>query len=147
MKEKIISHEVAKLAKEKGFFVVCKNFYGRQFPQTSFDNIFDDMNSFGGDFSCHAPTQSLLQKWLREKHDIHVEVSAFTNNARGIEKLMYEVWVSNKENSYTGNLKNAVERLNSKNPSLFLHSTYEDALENGLKSALENIKNLNTNAE
>lgn len=58
MKEQLISFETAKLANEKGF----------KFDwQINFD-IFDDS------LFINSPTQSLLQKWLREEKKIHISV-------------------------------------------------------------------------
>ena len=71
MEEQLISFETAKLAKEKGF-TYAYEFYDKE------GNIVD-FGIVGGWTDCHdenyaAPTQSLLQKWLREKHDIHFEI-------------------------------------------------------------------------
>ncbi|MFA5433077.1 MAG: hypothetical protein WC319_09460 [Candidatus Paceibacterota bacterium] len=53
MKEELISFETAKLAKEKGF----------EFEKITVDTHHD---------SIQVCTQSLLQRWLREKHKIDV---------------------------------------------------------------------------
>jgi len=47
MKDQLITLDTAKLAKEKGFNIHCK----------------------------YVPTQSLLQKWIRDKHGYHIEIS------------------------------------------------------------------------
>lgn len=69
MTDQLISLETAKLAKEKGF---------------SWDNgiIEIDKRMFPNlpDKIKRLPTQSLLQKWLREKHDIHIIVKVFWNS-------------------------------------------------------------------
>ena len=68
MKEQIVSFKVAKLAKEKGFDIECD----RSFYTQGHDLIPSLLNSNYkySPFLCIAPTQSLLQKWLREKHKI-----------------------------------------------------------------------------
>ncbi len=72
MEDHLISYTTARLALKKGCDIKCKTFYGRGFTDTEF-SIYDcELKIFGGDFSCYAPTQSLLQQWLREIHGIHI---------------------------------------------------------------------------
>jgi hypothetical protein len=81
MEETKVTFETAKLAKEKGFF--DKNVYGEvRLSQTHYydnsgilHNIREAFDSKDYDLKdcCNAPTQSLLQKWLREVHNIIVE--------------------------------------------------------------------------
>ena len=65
---------------------------------------------------CSAPTQSLLQKWLREKHDIIVEV-----HSQYMPNSTYKYGVKVKHEFYDS------------------FNTYEDALEEGLQQALKLI--------
>jgi len=67
-----------------------------------------------------APTQALLQMWLREVHKIHIRVTFDTLNT-----YTYIVY-----NQHTRNI----------NPNLNTYSTYEQALEAGLVTALNLIK-------
>tara|TARA_R110002050_G_scaffold254661_3_gene393210 strand:+ start:50 stop:505 length:456 start_codon:yes stop_codon:yes gene_type:complete len=89
MKDQIIEFETAKLAKSKGFHVddfsyfyskpASKMFgideHGRSYP---IKNEHKKLYTIGQHASLHyesvfrAVSQSLLQRWLREKHDIHV---------------------------------------------------------------------------
>ena len=106
MKEQLILFETAKLAKEKGFL----------------NSIHYD--GMGGYFT--NTTQSLLQKWLREEHNI-------------------EVWVTPTHLSYINNklYKVEIEYFNGKRIHCFKHDefkTYEEALEKGLQEALKLIK-------
>ena len=85
MEDTIITFETAKLAKEKGFDEKCLFFYtsdSKELKQINLKGISNsDMISF-----CSAPTQSLLAKWLREKHEIDILVQrAFSN---GIKKYI-----------------------------------------------------------
>lgn len=73
MKEQIVSFEIAKLAKEKGFNEKCIFFYGRTFPDLHFNNIFKTDSFSGADFFCYAPTEKQLKNWLIEKHNISEE--------------------------------------------------------------------------
>jgi hypothetical protein len=84
MKEQIISFETAKLAKEKGFNWECS--YTWSEADKGVESAFDltgEMyfsneeieNALANGFTVYmAPTQSLLQKWLREEHDIHITI-------------------------------------------------------------------------
>lgn len=74
--EEISTYEVCKLAKEKGFNWICPHYFRtknkdlfRVFPCEDWSNIEDRIN---------APTQSLLQRWLREEK--RIEVNAFWDN-------------------------------------------------------------------
>ena len=91
MKEQLISFETAKLAKEKGFDIPCLYAYRiwRENIKKTDKNPLQGLNIeyepyMGGSSASIkfyyqskqytlAPTQSLLQKWLREKHNIIVQ--------------------------------------------------------------------------
>jgi hypothetical protein len=81
MEEHLISYEVAKLAKKKGFDIKTKYHYGRVFPQSGFNNLHDESYLGITDFSSYAPTQSLLQKWLRDTHQMHIEIQWYDDNS------------------------------------------------------------------
>ena len=72
MEEQLISLETAKLTKEKGFDEMCDNHYC--YSTSGASSIFMDAlrNSEHSNNELTAPTQSLLQKWLREIHNINV---------------------------------------------------------------------------
>ena len=87
MKEQLINFETAKLAKEKGFNEPTINYWERGidgngwalFTSGSLLTNIEDLTStyfnkkeICGEFS--APTQSLLQRWLREKHNLHIVI-------------------------------------------------------------------------
>lgn len=118
MQEQLVTFETAKLAKEKGFDLKTQSYYGRCFPETEFEIFCDNLDVFGGDFSCYAPTQSLLQKWLREKHSIDIII---TSKVLGYGYLLYKRYPPK----------------NITNHSIF--ETYEQALEAALLEALEII--------
>ena len=81
----------------------------------------DKANGYFETFS--APTQSLLQKWLREEHNIDVE-------ARLVERL-------NTRNYLIKLYKNNTPVISS---IFHFYKTYEEALELGLIEALNLIK-------
>ncbi len=110
MKEQLISFETAKLAKEKGFDETTFKHYGRQ----------GDILSGATAVFYSAPSQSILQKWLREEKKIWIEPTY--NRHRGVEPYYcnYELLFSSATIKTTG-----------------WHDTYEEALEEGLKEALK----------
>ena len=127
MKEELVSFETAKLLKEKGFDEVwCNHIYCIGYNTIPEDNELlecDWRNNVKGQFHLAlAPTQSLAQKWLREKHNIHVEIY---RNASGWG------WILTTTN--TGSTLLEI------NNDIFF-DTYEEALEEGLKEGLNLIK-------
>lgn len=119
--EQICTYEVCQLAKEKGFPLqkVIKQ-DGRAFfyelPQSHPDWANCD--------AWYLPTQSLLQRWLREEKGLHIAV--FPNMANSFE---FDYIVYNKGDKFW-------------NPIYTVHSdfaTYELALEDALKYVLENL--------
>jgi len=67
MKEQLISFETAKLAKDKGYHIFVNYCY----------DINNHINSYSGKETYPlylAPSQSLLQKWLREDHKIDITI-------------------------------------------------------------------------
>lgn len=130
MQEELISFDTAKLAKEKGLIsgLKCTHIYcigynvipenktlvSHGYIRSSVENQFH---------LALAPTQSLLQKWLREKHNINVliEFDSISYGYRLIyvderytDKVVFEMWDS-----------------------------YEEALEIGLQEALKLVPNKN----
>lgn len=71
MKDTIIKFETAKLAKEKGFHESIGangsmyDIKGNIIPLGAQARLIEEI-------FCAAPNQSLLQKWLREEHHIHI---------------------------------------------------------------------------
>lgn len=123
MEDTLISFETAKLAKEKGFNWKTYYYYNLDSKLNDESTILDRVNGmynhkFQGGNS--APTQSFLQKWLREKHKIHVQILPY-NHKYLISLLKY---------GQNGSNPNFDEE----------HSTYEEALEIGLQEALKLIK-------
>lgn len=124
--EEIVTFEVAKLAKEKGFNVPTAEFYNDDgnigcYPRAFNHNEFPD-----GDYA--APTQSLLQRWLREEKGLCISVEAYPTLAI-IGRVCF-AWVIK-----SGSDGHFMES----NDSLQTFSTYELALEDALKYALENL--------
>ena len=142
MEDTRITFETAKLAKEKGFnerehyFYKVKSendieLYGCTKKQLvgfkGYTPIYHKVRDYHTNkeklnaklYRCSAPTQSLLAKWLREEHNIHL--IAYKNiNIDGY----YWCFITT----------DGITNINS-------YKTYEEALEAGLQEALKLIKN------
>lgn len=118
MQEELISYITAKLAKEKGFDVPVDTYLTEKnkdvnrklkmraplYNFNQLDNIFS------------RPTQSLLQRWLREVHNIDVYCIPWVYE----NKTVYDFFINYKGESRA-------------------YSSYEEALEVGLQEALKLI--------
>ena len=141
MEEQLINFETAKLAKEKGFKIPTKVMYKGNEKSYGHNNEWGiDEKRLDGEFPYtnqqwySIPAQSVLQKWLREKYDIEINItrmppeaikSSFNKGNKRIKK--YNMWVWN----LNGNPR-------IENSSLFFDN-YEEALEAGLQEALKLI--------
>ena len=142
MREQYITFEVAQLAKEKGFNVLVNHAYDLK---GEFGNYYDIVNESPFDYEddhidydslrYSAPTQSLLQKWLREVHQIYVDIDI---DQTTYPKFCYMI------SRFIGNPTNlAAEEWDWENypngENWGLHRSWEDALEEGLFEALKLI--------
>ena len=128
MEETLISFETAVLAEEKGFNIATVYGYDNN---GSLKEYFTYASYSPGepeirieDFICkweyQAPTQGLLQKWLREKHNLHV--------------LPILNWYPDRYDYEI--LRENEAPLRSKS----IESNYEQALEAGLFEALKLVR-------
>lgn len=138
MEEELITFETAKLSKDKGFDLKVKNWFDiswhpfiKKNPIEWESSIFVDFNS-GKTNQFSRPTQSLIQRWLRDKHNILIDICAYykeedlpLNSPRKPEG--YFCWDPYNEEFY--------EELAPK------FKTFEEALEFGLQEALDMLKN------
>ena len=139
MKETIISFETAKLAKEKGF--TTKGIMLMGYTSKFYNHNTKTLLSYGRTGrtdlkkAYFAPTQALLQKWLREEHEIHIEISFYDST---ISKH-YEASIVNSSERIYNNQEYldcaAVIGINIK------FKTYEEAFEKALQESLKLIKN------
>jgi hypothetical protein len=145
MNEILISFECAKLAKDKGFTLQSNPFgYITKFyePKTGSIRSYGMHGRTTLDKLIYAPTQSLLQKWLREKHDIHVNCNVYYNPAVLDNKIYFEYFLSYKENNYEGFIHNRIVRMKKGADKMYnLYDTFEQALEQGLIESLKLIEN------
>lgn len=150
MEEQLITLETAKLAKEKGFDWKTHDYFNKNKYSTKYkhsigyiddywgDNYNYDWNTNGEPFKpfskdCYSvPTQSLLQKWLREIHKIDIYVKGYG--------FGYYPCHNNVPPANQGNVKYIDRRWNLQNEERFDDLiTYEQALEKGLQEALKLI--------
>jgi hypothetical protein len=136
--DEICTYEVCKLAKEKGFNCKVYNYYQatKHYYETlrgielhsvcwklETDDCYSRYNK-GSEDIVSAPTQSLLQRWLREERNIHIVVFPNLRNSYAYDWIVYikgeECWLP----TYSG--------LND-------FDTYELALEDALAYSLKNL--------
>jgi len=118
MTEQLISLETAKLAKEKGFDWNP----GKAYYTTLGEHDMSMKYDYNNPHHYAMTSQSLLAKWLRDKHNLYVNANPVIY--AGDEKASYF------QSSLNTNIILYKERFD----------TYEDALEASLKYALNLIK-------
>jgi hypothetical protein len=155
MQEQLIKFETAKLAKEKGFCIELYDFYYQSksnakpyitqgIEYQSDKNCKWDWNLNGGESGMltkvipypnnvhgiyhSAPTQSLLQKWLREVHKIHIDIKEW-------ELINWYFYIKDGRTSPVKNIRIKIDD-NTK----WEFDSYEEALEIGLQEGLKLIK-------
>lgn len=154
MEEDLVIFETAKLAKEKGFnwegqvvFDLKENNFIVNLKDIAIKTFIDDcetgyrdkaLNYFKEDiirtddntdegYYILAPTQSLLQKYLREVHNIEIIVHPKEHSSLGFMYVVDVFFIDQLNNiSYSGVYS--------------LYKTYEEALETGLQEALKLIE-------
>ena len=127
------------MAKEKGFDWECHSMYhSKAFRRNDGYCNYNQPNHkfFSEEDIISAPTQSLLQKWLRETYNCIVEVLFQIDKKYTNGKIKYIVTVDYYDENF--NLFN--ENNEPDFISLILYNTYEEALEVGLQEALNLIK-------
>lgn len=140
IEEAYISFETAKLLKEKGFNEECQGYF--EVPKTSFPfsykqktrkvlNVLPkDWNSYLKECVTYEhisiPTQQMAMRWLREVHGIFIEVNCNCNN------LELTCTISKVEEDFGDKVYEDVG-------FYFQTYSYEEAVEAGIKYALENL--------
>lgn len=133
MNDQLITLKTAKSAKGIGFNQRTKYVW---IDQPDFGtkcrkiNISLDITPY--EYNC--PTQSLLQKYLREKHGYHIVIipTITSNWTFKIVKV-----ISEADNDYISGIKSVSDMPPYKEVNGYDYSTYEDALEEGLYEALK----------
>ena len=133
MRDELITKETAILAKEKGFDEGCTYLWGvvHGIDGEGYEGLhtWDNVNHLCNEKQFSAPTQSLLQRWLREVHQIEVFVKVFYAPQLNREgSFMY--WGMCLTKNCIGDCDKATKSKDK----------YEDALEGALVLALNLIK-------
>ena len=121
MKEELISFETAKLANEKGFDWECQNAISEidnEIYHANYGVVNWNERPTKNDALISSPTQSLLQRWLREEHNLEVFAKS----------------------EYRNTIKIGFYHGGDLDYSRPIYKTYEEALERGLQEALKLIK-------
>lgn len=121
-----ISFETAKLALEKGYKNGSNKVYtatGKYLWTPYYEETFHNGDE-NREFKYEAPYQAELQEWLREKHNIFMEIN---HSISSDNKGYWTVWLY----KYYCDMPN--KQLNSASGC---YKTYEEAVEVGLKDAL-----------
>jgi hypothetical protein len=148
MKDQLVEFKTAKLAKEKGFDQSCSYYYTHKYGKSEYlrkehgklkefeakDEYGDKIgvyyrkNSKGQPHIVIAPTQTLLQKWLREEYNIHIYIEPIWQiKDKGNNKAtpMYSPWYVYDDVDEGDDME--------------LYLTYEEALEIALMEALNEL--------
>lgn len=144
----LVKFKLAHLAKDKNFNIKTKHYYNTNNPLSDKKSIetictlsifsesfinepYTEINEAFGilqyriDNYTNAPTQSALQKWLRDEHSIYVSViPSYIGNDKK-KRLYFELSYGDKIRQVEGS---------------GYKETYEEALEEGLFNALKIIK-------
>ena len=121
--EDYVSFETAKLLKDKGFNEECLRWYVANEPQEGTVE-----KGFGeNQFYINAPTLQMAMKWLREVHNIHIEIFVIKKYDKKICEYTYTIMDLNFPGSDDG-----IDCCNN-------YKTYEQACEAAIKYCLENL--------
>ena len=139
MTEQLISFETAKLAMTKGYRLTTQlgnevqlyNDSGRLIENIDYEPEFDITEE---SHDIIAPTQSFLQKWLREKHGQHILIIPTVTSAWTYKTVKV---TSEIDNDVILGLKSVNELPPYKGVSGEDFNTYEEALEAALFEALK----------
>lgn len=127
MTEELVTFETAKFLKEKGFDIACENVVRED--KTRMNTLFRTNKNLPK--TCYSlPTQAIVAKWLRERHEINVSVLRMTERYGGavaehnLLKYFYHIQIPNRQSIVDVGI---------------YYFTYEEAFEAGIKKALSLI--------
>ena len=144
MEEQLISYETAKLAKEKGFDEKVYREYDKsgylRCTSKSADVVLGPYDELLKSTEYPAPTQSLLQKWLREVHNCFIDILPHRDGDSKNKqwKSKKDVFWSVEVDYYGKNFE--IELTDDSDFTQHFNKTYEEALEIGLQEALKLIR-------
>lgn len=117
MQEELITFETAKLAKEKGFNDIISGYYN---SEGILQKHFGLIEAF-----CKAPTQSLLQRWLREIYNIDCLPMLNMNNEYSCHIYKNKISINKDRDIFKGEAitPNGID----------FHKVFEEGLQESLK--------------
>ena len=121
IQEDYVSFEIAKLLKEKGFEGRMHTFYTEE--GTDIESLYVVPSNF---FPIYRPTLQMTMKWLREVHDIDIEVRTHYLNRLKENDIRY----------YIGKILKGSEDVIH---TIYAKDTYEEVCETAIKYCLENL--------
>ncbi len=129
--EDYVSFEVAKLLKDKGFDICCKQYFTsydalRHAPNCSNFNHSLYQPTEEGEILTSAPTLQMTMKWLREMHNLVIQIELIDFLEHG------EVWL------YTVIERKTIKQLTGRD-EYFIEHSYEEACEAAIKYCLDNL--------
>ena len=126
--EDYVSFEIAKLLKEKGFDGRCTHYYKNEkyLVDLGYTNIHSYTNSDLVE-ELTAPTLQMAMKWLREVHNLSIEIYVLKNFDKKICEYTYTIMDLNFPGSDDG-IECCID-----------YETYEQACEAAIKCCLEHL--------
>lgn len=121
--ENYVSFETAKLLKKKGFDWNCITYYVDDEPDGVKYSMLFENNRTWEDKCCSASTLQMAMKWLREMHNINIDIVSIWNHKR----FEYQVFVITPENAKHCYIDDE------------LYLGYEQACDSAIKYCLENL--------
>jgi hypothetical protein len=123
IEEAYVSFETAKLLKKKGFNEPCLwgyDPYGASFARI----LHEPQNSELNEYEYSKPTQQMAMRWLREEHNVYINIAPTHNVVDGSINFLWLTYSS--DYSVTGDCD-------------IFYPTYEQAVEAAINYCLENL--------
>lgn len=130
--EDYVSFETAKLLKEKGFDEKCFYCFDDVIGESRLSKLMICNNSELGEHYYSAPTLQMAMKWLREVHNIHIEVRITNHSLSSLIDVPRYYWI-------IFNAKEVKWMDESTAHEPMSYETVEEACEAGIKYCLENL--------
>lgn len=138
IKERLISFATAKLAKKAGVDIETNKFYTHRGTLCECMEC-DNQNAYYGSYGAY--TQSLLQRWFRDIHNIHILVVTRIIDLKWHGVYGCEIYVSKQSKEYIFSCASPNEIVYDKEHNSPI-GTYEEALELGLQEAFKYINKI-----